>query len=56
MPSGTEVGNSITVESAEIAAHEWKTEELVFIDILDGVCHVFNPRPVVTEPMIGKLL
>lgn len=56
MPSGAEIGDGITVETAEIATHEWQTEELVLVDVFDGVSHVFDPRPVVAKPMISVLL
>lgn len=56
MPSGTEVTHSIAIESTKVTSHEGQTEELVLVDVLDRGNHVLNPRPVVTEPVIGILL
>lgn len=56
MPSGAEICNSIAIETAKIAAHEWQSEELIFINVFDRVSHVFDPGPVITEPVIGVLL
>jgi len=56
MPSCAEVSNGITIETTKITSHEWQSKELILVNIFDRVSHVFDPRPIVTKPMVSILL
>lgn len=48
MPSCAKICWSISVETTKITTHEWKSEKLILVDVLDRSYHILDPRPVVS--------
>ena len=53
MPSGTDFVGGVSVETADIRAHEGKSEQVVRENTVYGESHVLNSRPVVSHPVVS---